>query len=493
MIAPNPITPHPGRRQGDSRWRRACVERTLAAMDTNAPPTAPPPPPPPPPPPSGHNRAPHHRAHRALRRDRANGILGGVAAGVAETYGLDVTLVRVLWVVAAVLWIGVPAYIVAWIAIAPADGPRERHRRRRDPGMLVGLVLVAIGIMFASNRLLPNWFRFDHFGAPLLLIGGGLAILFFRRADADDAESDDAVPGVEAEEAETRPVESGPTESETVESRPSGLNDAPQADGTLTPPSAPATGAAAVPPSAWTQTAPWPTPPSGRARRRASRFDRHARRPRPFLTPLTLSVLLIGAGIASLLQATGALDVNLTVVLAIATSVVGAALVTAAFVGRAHSLVLVGIVLLAATAISNTIDVPLRGGIGRRTYRPLQLSELKSSYEVGIGELELDLRDVDLADRTTVVDARTGIGELLVLVPSSVRVEVHAHAGAGSVRLFGLETGGWPENEERAVAGTSTGVLRLDLRVGAGEVRVRRYEPGGIETILGDNNQGGNG
>lgn len=458
-------------------------------MDTNAPPTAPPPPPPPPPP-SGHDGPPHRRARRALRRDRANGILGGVAAGVAETYGLDVTLVRVLWVVAAVLWIGVPAYIVAWIAIAPADGPRERHGRLHDPGMLVGLVLVAIGIMIASNRLLPNLFRFDHFGAPLLLIGGGLAILFFRRADADDAASDDPVPGVEADETETRPTESGPTES-----RPSDPNDATPADGTLTLPSPPATGAAAVPPSAWTQTAPWPTPPSGRARRRASRFDRHARRPRPFLTPLTLSVLLIGAGIASLLQATGALDVNLTVVLAIATSVVGAALVTAAFVGRAHSLVLVGIVLLAATAISNTIDVPLRGGIGSRTYRPLQLSELKSRYEVGVGKLELDLRDVDLAGRTTVVDAQVGVGELLVLVPSSVRVEVHAHAGAGSVRLFGNEAGGWPENADRAVAGSGTGagVLQLNLRTGAGEVRVRRYEPGGIETILGDNNKGGNG
>ena len=181
---------------------------------------------------------------------------------------------------------------------------------------------------------------------------------------------------------------------------------------------------------------------------------------------------------------------NLTVVLAIATCVVGAALVTAAFAGRAHMLILVGIVLLAATAISNTIDVPLRGGIGSRTYRPLQLSELKSHYELGIGKLELDLRDVPLAGRTTVVDAQTGVGALLVLVPSSVRVEVHAHAGAGSVRLFGNEAGGWPENADRAVAGSGTGagVLQLNLRTGARRGRVRRFEPGGIETILGDNN-----
>ncbi len=159
---------------------------------------------------------------------------------------------------------------------------------------------------------------------------------------------------------------------------------------------------------------------------------------------MTLSILLIGAGVASLLQATGALDVNLTVVLGLATCVVGAALVTSAFFGRARLLVLVGLVLVAATAISSTLDVPLRGGVGSREFHPLQMSDLNSNYAMGIGELQLDLRDLPLADRTTVVRARTGIGQLRVLVPSSVRVEVHAHAGAGSLLLFGRERGAGP-------------------------------------------------
>ncbi|MDQ1447131.1 MAG: hypothetical protein QOC79_102 [Actinomycetota bacterium] len=427
-------------------------------MDMNAPPTVPLPPPPPP-----------FRARRPLRRDRANGILGGVAAGVAETYGLDVTLVRVLWVIAGVMWIGVPAYIVAWIAIAPADGPVERPARSRDTGMLLGLALVAIGVFVASNRLLPHGFRFDHFGAPLLLIGGGLAILLLRRRGEEAGEGEQSI------ETETTPEATGET-----------MTDAP-ADTPADTATASLPETAPVPPSAWTQTAPWPAPPSARAWRRSSRLERRASRRRPFLTPLTLSALLIGAGIASLLQATGALDVNLTVVLAIATCLVGAALVTAAFVGRAHALIVVGIVLLGATAISSTIDVPLRGGIGARQYRPLTLAELQGHYELGIGDLELDLRDLPLADRTTAVDAQTGIGELVVFVPSSVRVEVHAHAGAGSLMLFGREEGGWPANDQRAVAGSGPGVLRLDVRVGAGQVRVRRFEPGGIETISGSN------
>ena len=75
-----------------------------------------------------------------------------------------------------------------------------------------------------------------------------------------------------------------------------------------------------------------------RTQRRAARRERRAQRPRSFLTPLTLSVLLIGAGVAFLLQAAGALDVNLTVALAIGTCVVGAALVVSAFAGRATAL-----------------------------------------------------------------------------------------------------------------------------------------------------------
>lgn len=142
--------------------------------------------------------------------------------------------------------------------------------------------------------------------------------------------------------------------------------------------------------------------------------------------------------------------------------------------------------LLAATGISNTIDVPLRGGIGDRTYRPIRVADLQDRYRLGIGRLEIDLRDAPLAGRTTAIDAQNGIGELLVLVPSSVRVEVHVHAGAGSVRMFGREAGGWPENDERAIDGTGHGVVQLNLRVGAGEVNVRRFEPGGIETTVGD-------
>src|SRR5439155_15562643 len=139
-------------------------------------------------------------------------------------------------------------------------------------GMLVGLVLVAIGVMVAGNRLLPHGFRFDHFGAPLLLIGGGLAILVLRRRDDEDDhhdEEEDDEPGFEAE-APTLTTTEPPTEPPTGPAESAARMSAPNdADTTAETPTAPLVGTAPVPPSAWTQNAPWPAPPTARASRRS--------------------------------------------------------------------------------------------------------------------------------------------------------------------------------------------------------------------------------
>jgi hypothetical protein len=122
------------------------------------------------------------------------------------------------------------------------------------------------------------------------------------------------------------------------------------------------------------------------------------------------------------------------------------------------------------------LDVPLGGGWGDRTYEPTSRAEIRSPYELSGGQLHLDLRDVSFAGTATRVEASVGFGQLLVDVPEDVRVVVHARASAGNVDLFGRTEDGLQIDTEERVAGTGRGSLRLDLRVGAGEIVVRRFD-----------------
>jgi phage shock protein PspC (stress-responsive transcriptional regulator) len=63
---------------------------------------------------------------KVLVRRRDGRMLAGVCAGVADYFGLDVTLVRVIWAVVSVITggAGVLAYLVAWIII-PDEGQKS--------------------------------------------------------------------------------------------------------------------------------------------------------------------------------------------------------------------------------------------------------------------------------------------------------------------------------------------------------------------------------
>lgn len=62
---------------------------------------------------------------RPLRRPYAGRMLGGVAAGVAEYAGVDITIVRlVIAVLCVVGGAGLPLYLAAWLLV-PSEG--EEH------------------------------------------------------------------------------------------------------------------------------------------------------------------------------------------------------------------------------------------------------------------------------------------------------------------------------------------------------------------------------
>jgi len=145
--------------------------------------------------------------NRRLYRSRTDTVIGGVAAGLASYLNTDPALVRVGWVVLALVTdgAGLLAYLVCWVAIPeepkvaaePAIGPDNEpmpvvetapapqpHREGRA-GIVVGVGLVLLGAWFLVREYLPpvNW----NLIWPVVLIGIGALVLITsarRRTDA---------------------------------------------------------------------------------------------------------------------------------------------------------------------------------------------------------------------------------------------------------------------------------------------------------------------
>ena len=65
---------------------------------------------------------------RPLRRSRTNRQIAGVVGGLAEYFGVDPTLLRVVYVVGSIVsaaFPGVLVYVLLWLLIPEAEGDRK--------------------------------------------------------------------------------------------------------------------------------------------------------------------------------------------------------------------------------------------------------------------------------------------------------------------------------------------------------------------------------
>jgi hypothetical protein len=193
---------------------------------------------------------------------------------------------------------------------------------------------------------------------------------------------------------------------------------------------------------------------------------------------LTLSVVAMFVGVAALLGALDVVEVDVEVVGAIALALLGTGLIVSAWYGRARGLIPLAVLVSLALTVVAVVDTPLEGGIGERDYHPTTRAELDDEYRLAIGSMTLDLRDVPFAAGVTAVEASVGIGELEVLVPSDVRIDVRGEAGIGRVVLFGASDDGTSVVSDEITTGSATRELRLELRTGIGQVQVAHTEGG---------------
>jgi phage shock protein PspC (stress-responsive transcriptional regulator) len=138
------------------------------------------------------------------------------------------------------------------------------------------------------------------------------------------------------------------------------------------------------------------------------------------------------------------------------------------------AVVLTLLVLAATVAAFAALDVSLDDGVGDRTYRVSSTGELHRTYRLGIGDLTVDLRQIDdFPPGETLVRARLGIGNLDVIVPSDVKVRYRVRANFGDVDVFGSDFDGHDSHTE-GVDGRGARVLELDAHAGAGQITVVR-------------------
>ncbi len=193
---------------------------------------------------------------------------------------------------------------------------------------------------------------------------------------------------------------------------------------------------------------------------------------------LVAGLLLVLFGVGWLLEVLNVIDFPWDVLLPIALVLVGVALVVASRSGsRPGGLIAVGVVLTGVMVIGSAIDFPLGGGVGERMERPTTVAALRGEYRLGVGQLTVDLTNLSTAELDA--DARTrvrvGIGQLVVIVPEGLAVQVEARATVGNVRIFEDEEGGFGVEREAGPGLDGRGpVLELVLSVGLGEVEVRR-------------------
>ncbi|MCF8412076.1 MAG: PspC domain-containing protein [Melioribacteraceae bacterium] len=142
-----------------------------------------------------------------LFRSPVNKVFGGVCSGLSTYLNLDITLIRVLFIVLFFFQgLGAFLYIVLWIIVplnysdtysarfagskqSSENETEQKHnsnaedtnytqfsaRQSNNKGRIVaGIILIVIGLMFAADRFLPHLDFEDIFSVVLIISGAAL-------------------------------------------------------------------------------------------------------------------------------------------------------------------------------------------------------------------------------------------------------------------------------------------------------------------------------
>ncbi|KAA1422341.1 PspC domain-containing protein [Mumia zhuanghuii] len=432
--------------------------------------------------PQDDRRTPHAGALTDIRRTEDGRMVAGVCAGIGRYLGIDPVIPRIIFgVLTLVGFGGVLAYAAAWILL-PDEETGESFLKRwlglgeNEPQIrLVGLGAAAL------VAITWTWGWGWPLGPVWIIAAAVIAWVAYReyqerrrtRPAGPPPPYGPPSPGAYAPSTyatSSPPPPWAPTRPGTTTAPPPAVPFAPTAQGSYGYGPGPAAPTAPVVPPTYGQVPPGPpvrppvVPPPPRPPKRPNpRHDRGA------LTVITLSLALIATGIALV---TGIGGDEPSVYVAVATGTLALGLLVGTVFGNARPLILPAIV--AVGVLAATTAVP-HWDAGRIEVTPSSAADLRDDYDVGFGEVIVDLREISdpaaLDGRR--LDLEAGVGTVRVYVPTTVDIDIEAEVGAGSINALGYERGGFQTSLEVGEH-TDRPDLTLDIGVTVGAVEVIR-------------------
>jgi phage shock protein PspC (stress-responsive transcriptional regulator) len=447
-------------------------------------------------------------------------MIAGVARGIGARYDVDPVVVRVGFIVTAFLGsLGIAAYLLAWVLLPDDRGhtPLLTAARERAGASIALVVVAALSILGFAVGFGDSGGRFVG-----LLVLIGIAVLIWRKGESrhtggaasqatGSRMAGSATSSPAADRGTASSVDGGSDATGRVVTRPVPSADAadtptaasPMPATTAQPTEAPA-GAGPGRPAEMPVITPWggrdgehittygadAHPSAHAAAPQAARVVTPPVPPRTRRRRLGWRAWLLCGGLAlgsyslahqiALAQGLGQ-GPAASLAMGVAGVVVGVAILVIGARGYRTSGVAPTAAIVASLALlapSASSYVGPDAGMGEVSWRPVAASELDRRFEVGAGEGQLDLTGLaatDLANRT--VRAKVGFGELRILVPSDVRVEVRHKVGLGQVKTADVD-GTTVTRDGAGVNGTASlgdgPTVVIDLQVGMGEALVER-------------------
>ncbi|HEU5111534.1 MAG TPA: PspC domain-containing protein [Micromonosporaceae bacterium] len=388
------------------------------------------------------------------RRPRRGRKVAGVAAGIGNRYGIDPVIVRVAFVVATFYGgAGILFYILGWLFLPEQDdeaAPFESmiHNKRSSTSSAF-TVLLCLALIPAFWFFVDNEFS-GLFGLPI--VSGALYLLHRSRGHLGRP-SEPAYPAATADPLAGEPTVSMPTSTAGT----TGAAGPPVAE--PTPPAWDPLGAA---PFAWDLPEPAPPEPEPPAPRRKSKAGL-----------FTVGLVLVAAGTLALAAPyTGWLSP--AHVIGILLGILGFGMVGGAFLRGGRGLIWLAIPL-SLVGIGLTVIAPGGWeGIGDINERPATIADVRDSYRLSVGSINLDLTGLPNTGSVE-TEVMVGGGDITVIVPENADVNVECVADPGDVSCLGHDESGIGAEVTVNDDGVDNGI-DIDLRVeaGAGSVEVRR-------------------